>query len=93
MSKQHENEQKVLHNMKVNNEKAIEVNNELKVNVYEQQDYIKYLKEQFNRDDEDEVQEITTACTPMNNNKPVRGTCNQTFAMENWFKNIFRKSK
>ena len=92
MSKQHENEQKVLHNMKVNNEKAIEVNNELKLNVNNQQDDVKHLKEQCDIDYEDEVQEITTACTPMNNNKPVRGTCNQTFAMENWFKNISRKS-
>ena len=35
MSKQHENKQKVFNNMKVNNEKAIEVNSELKINVDE----------------------------------------------------------
>ena len=44
MSKQHENEQKVLHNMNVNNEKAIEVNKELKINVDEQHVEMKHLK-------------------------------------------------
>ena len=41
--------------MKVNYEKAIEVNNELKLNVDEQQDDIKYLKEQCDLDDEDNL--------------------------------------
>ena len=36
--------------MKVIYEKTIEVNNQLKVNVDEQQDDIKYLKEQCNKD-------------------------------------------
>ena len=44
ISKQHENEQKVLHNMKLNNEKAIEVKNELKMNVDEQHADMKHLK-------------------------------------------------
>ena len=44
MSKQDENEQKVLHNMKMYNEKAIEVNNELKINVDEQHDDMKHWK-------------------------------------------------
>ena len=44
ISKQHENEQKFWHNMKVNNEKAIEVNNELKINVDEQHVDMKHLK-------------------------------------------------
>ena len=44
MSKQHENQQKVLHNMKVNNEKAIEVNNELKITFDEQHVDMKHLK-------------------------------------------------
>ena len=44
MSKQHENEQKVLHNMKVNNENAIEVNTELKINVDEQHVGMKHMK-------------------------------------------------
>ena len=57
--------------MKVNYEKAIEVNDELKLNVYEEQDDINHLKEQCDIDDEDEFQEITAARTPMDNNKPV----------------------
>ena len=50
--------------MKVNYEKAIEVNNELKLNVDKQQDDIKHLKEKCDIEDEDEVQEITGARTP-----------------------------
>ena len=46
-------------------EKAIKVNNDLKLNVDEQQDDIKHLKEQFDIYDEDEVQEITAARNPM----------------------------
>ena len=44
MSKQNNNFQKVLHNMKINNEKAIAVNNELKINVDEQHLDMKHLK-------------------------------------------------
>ena len=44
MSKQHRNLQKVFHNMKVNKEKAIEVNNELNINVDEQHVDMKHLK-------------------------------------------------
>ena len=40
----------------------------------------KKLKEQCDTDEEDEVQEITAARTPMNKDKPVCVTCNQTFA-------------
>ena len=47
--------------MKVIYEKAIEVNKDLKLHVDEQQDVIKHLKEQCDKDDEDEVQEITVA--------------------------------
>ena len=43
ISEQHEHKQKVFHNTKVNNEKAIEVKNELKINVDEQH-VIKYLQ-------------------------------------------------
>ena len=50
--------------MKVNYEKAIEVNTELKLNVDRQQDDIKHLNEQCDIDDEDKVQEITAASTP-----------------------------
>ena len=49
----------------MNYEKAIKVNNELKLNVDEQQDDIKHLKEQNDIDNEDEVKEITAAITPM----------------------------
>ena len=63
-----ENKQKVFHNMKVNYENAIEVNNELKLNVDDQQDDIKHLKEQWEIYDEDEVQKITAARTPMKQN-------------------------
>ena len=51
--------------MKVNYEKTIKANNHLKVNVDEQQDYIKHLKEHFNKYDKDKVQEISDAGTPM----------------------------
>ena len=49
--------------MKVIYERTIEENNELKVNVDEQHDKIKHLKEQCDIGDEDEVQEITAAIT------------------------------
>ena len=55
--------------------KAIEVNNELKLNVDEQQDDIKHLKEECGIDDEDKVQEITAAITPIKKKKPVCVTC------------------
>ena len=41
--KKHKIKQKVFHTMKVINEKAIEVNNDLKLNVDNQQDDIKQL--------------------------------------------------
>ena len=74
------------------NEKANKVNNELKLNVDEQQDDMKHVKEQCAIDDEDELQEITAAMTPMTKKKPVCVTCNQTFVTKNGFKNISRKS-
>ena len=64
--------------MKVNNEKAIEENSELKINVNEQNVDMKHLKEKY----EDEVQQITAARTPIKKNEPVCITCNQTFAMK-----------
>ena len=51
--------------MKVIYEKAIKVNNELKLNVGEQQDDIKHLKEPCDIDDENKVQEITADITPI----------------------------
>ena len=56
-------------------ERAIEVNNELNVNVDGQQDDIKHKKEQCSIEDGNEFQEITAAVTPMK--KPVRVSCNQ----------------
>ena len=49
----------------MNYEKAIEVNNELNLNVDEQQDDIQHFKEQCDIQDENEVQEITAAQTPI----------------------------
>ena len=71
--------------MKVNYEKAVEVNNDLKLNDDKPQGDIKDLKEQCDIDDEDELQKITTASTPIKKSKPLCVTCNQTFAMRNWF--------
>ena len=51
--------------MKVNFDKAIQVNNELKVNVDDQQVDKKHLKEQCNIDDEDKIQKTTVARSPM----------------------------
>ena len=45
--------------MKVNYENAIEVNNEYKLNVDEQPDNIKHLKEQCDINNKYDVQEIT----------------------------------
>ena len=64
------------------------MNNELKINVDEQQDDIKHFKEQCDIDNENDVQEITAAITPMTK-KPV---C-VTFVKKKWVKkNIARKS-
>ena len=59
----------------------MEVTNELRLNVDEQQDDIKHLKEQCDKDDEDEVQEVTAARISMKKNRPMCETCNQTFTM------------
>ena len=55
--------------MKVNDGKTIEVIKQNKVNIDEQQNYIKDLKEQWNKDDK--IQEISSAGTPMKKNKSV----------------------
>ena len=68
------------------------MNNKLNLNVDEQRDDIKHLKERCDIDDEDEVQEITAAITPMKKKKPVYVTCYETFVMKKWFENICRKS-
>ena len=53
--KKHENKQRVFSSMKVNYEKPIEVNNELKLNVDEQQGNIKHFKKKCYTDEEDEA--------------------------------------
>ena len=68
--------------MKVNYDKAIQMNNELKVNVNDQQVDMKHLKEQFDIDDEDKVQKTTVARTPMKKSNSVCVTCYQTFAIK-----------
>ena len=55
--------------MKVNDGKTIEVIKQNKVNIDEQQNYIKDLKEQWNKDDN--VQEISGAGNPMKKNKSL----------------------
>ena len=57
--------------MKVNYETAIEVNNELKLNVDEQQDDIKHLIEQCDINMKMKFREIPAARTPMKKKKPV----------------------
>ena len=68
------------------------MNNYLKLNVDEQPEDIKQLKEQCDIDDENEVQEITAARNHMKNIKAVYVTCNQTFTLNNGLKNISRNS-
>ena len=68
--------------MKESSEKAVEVNNELRLDVDEQQDDKTY-KVKLEIDDSDEVQEITAARTTMKKNRHVCVTCNQTLALKN----------
>ena len=63
--------------------KAIEVNNELMLNVDEQQYDIKHWREECDIDNEDKVKEITAAITPMKTKKPLCVTCNQIFIKKN----------
>ena len=58
------------------------MNNQLKVNVDEQQDDIKDLREQCKKEDIDKVQEISGAGTPMKKNKSVCVTCNKNLKKE-----------
>ena len=63
--------------MKVNYEKTIDVDNQLKVKVDEQQNDIKYLEEQCNKDDKEKPQKISGAGTPMKTNKYLCVTCDK----------------
>ena len=65
--------------MKINYEKTIDVNNQLKLNVDAQQDDINDLKEQCKKDHINKVQEISGARTPMKKNKSVCVTCNKMY--------------
>ena len=69
MRTKYENIQNVFHTMKVNYEKAIQVNNELKINVDEQHVDMKHFKEKCDKDDEEK-------------NRPVCVTCNTKFAIK-----------
>ena len=53
---------------------------------------MKHLKEKCDIDDKDELQQITAERTTIKKSKPVFVTCNQTFAMQNWLKNLSKKS-
>ena len=75
--------------MKERSEKAIEVNNEPRVNVDEQHDN-KTFKVKSDIDDADKVQEITSARTPMQKNKPVCVTCKHTLALKNGCKQTYK---
>ena len=59
----------------------MEANNELRINVDQQQDD-KRFKVKSDRDDSDEVQDITDARTPMKKHRPVYVTCKQTLALK-----------
>ena len=67
---------------KYGSENANKVKNELKLNVDEQQDAIKHLKEYCDIDD----------IEPPWKDKAVCKTWNQPFAWKKWLENIFRKS-
>ena len=68
--------------MKESSERAMELNNEPRLNVDEQQDDNNF-KVKSDIDGSDEVHEVTAARTPMNNNRPVCVICPQTLALKN----------
>ena len=64
--------------MKESFEKAMEVNNELRLNVNKKNKMTKKtFKVKSDIEDADEVQEINAAKIPMKKNKPLCVTCNQ----------------
>ena len=63
--------------MKVNYDKAIPVNNKLRVNVDDQQVHMKHLKEQYDIDDKDKVQKTTVVRTPMKKSNILSNICNK----------------
>ena len=70
--------------MKVIYERAIEINNDLKFNVDEQQDDIKHLKEECDMGDEDKNQEISAARNPMKKNIGCVRDMQSNICNENW---------
>ena len=74
-----------INSMKVSYEKAIEALISYKMKK-------KHLKEQCDIDDEDEVQEITAAWTPMNKDGPVCGHVIKHLQRKIDWKNTSRKS-
>ena len=67
--------------MKEGSEKAMEVDNEPRLNVGEQQEENTF-KVKSDIDDSDEVPEITAARTPMKMTRAVCVTCNPTLALK-----------
>ena len=67
---------------KYESDNANKVKNELKLDIDEQQDAIKHLKEYYDIDDIESPWKDKAVCK----------TCNQPFAWKNGWKNIFRKS-
>ena len=86
MSKQHENKQQVFHTMKVNNEKAIEVNSDLKINVDEQHVDKKMRNRWWGWSSVDD-----SCSKPPWKNEPECGTGNQAFAMKNLLTKLIQK--
>ena len=82
--KKHENKQKSIPQYEIYLWEAIEVNNDLKFNVDKQQDDIKHLKEQCDKDDKDEFRKSQPIENPWKRKKACYVTCNQTLAMKNY---------
>ena len=81
-----DNQSKIVKDMKMNYEKAIEENNELKHKFDEQTDIIKHLQEQCGiDDDDDDVQEVAVQRNMMDKNQSghLCLTCNFRFTSNN----------
>ena len=87
LKKTMENQRKTVNKLKLNYEKSIEENNELKTKVDEQEDNIKHLEEQCGIDVEYEICEVETIGIRNSMNRNSSGhlcvTCDQTFATNN----------
>ena len=86
IKRQFDNQSKVVKDMKINYEKAVEENNELRNKFDEQTDIIKHLQEQCGiDDDEDDVEEVPVQRNLMDKNKSghLCLTCNFRFTSNN----------